>query len=159
MIVKKSNTQPRLLLRGMALIFAFALFNCDTVKAQLVLGEIQKGKASYYASHFHGRKTAFGEIFQSTELSAAHRTYPLNTMLEVTNLATNESVVVRVNDRGPYSKSRLLDLSNEAAKLLGIVSKGVANVAIRVVGMEGMVFLGRTEVADPQTGKIVPNIR
>ncbi len=145
--------------RVIVVLIAIVLFNFGNTQAQLLLGEVQKGKASYYASSLHGRKTAFGEIFKSTELSAAHRTYPLNTMLEITNLANNESVVVRVNDRGPYAKSRVVDISNEAAKLLGIVSKGVANVVIRVVGMEGMVFLGRAEEADPQTGKIIPYIR
>lgn len=123
--------------------------------AQVVLGATEKGRASYYASSLHGRKTAFGETFKTTELSAAHRTYPLNTMLEVTNLDNNEKVVVRVNDRGPYAKSRIIDLSREAAKLLGIVSKGVANVAVRVVGMEGMIFLGMQEETDVDSGKII----
>jgi rare lipoprotein A len=146
-------------IRIIVILVTLAFFNSEPVNAQLLLGEIQTGKASYYASSLHGRKTAFGEKFQSTELSAAHRTYPLNTMLEVTNLANNEKVVVRVNDRGPYARSRVVDLSIEAAKILGIVTKGVANVAIRVVGMEGMVYLGKSEEADPSTGTIIPFIK
>ncbi|WP_044200085.1 septal ring lytic transglycosylase RlpA family protein [Dyadobacter tibetensis] len=145
-------------------MFKFRLFLCVGIltiwslqesSAQVMLGAIQKGRASYYAPSFHGKKTAFGETFKTTELSAAHPTYPLNTMLEVTNLDNNEKVVVRVNDRGPFAKSRIIDLSKEAAKLLGIVSKGVANVAVRVVGMEGMIFLGMHEDADVKTGKII----
>ena len=123
--------------------------------AQASLGKTETGSASYYSSRFHGKKTSFGEIHKSTELSAAHRTYPHNTMLEITNLDNSEKVIVRVNDRGPYSKNRLVDMSKEAARLLGILAKGVARVSVRVVGMEGMVLLDKDEEIDPQSGKII----
>ena len=123
--------------------------------AQASLGKTETGSASYYSSRFHGKKTSFGEIHKSTELSAAHRTYPHNTMLEITNLDNSEKVIVRVNDRGPYSKNRLVDMSKEAARLLGILAKGVARVSVRVVGMEGMVLLDKDEEIDPKSGKII----
>ncbi|CAG5005157.1 Endolytic peptidoglycan transglycosylase RlpA [Dyadobacter sp. CECT 9275] len=139
------------------LIFALLLIVGSTQSsfAQAVLGKTEKGKASYYASRFHGKKTAFGEVHSGTEFSAAHRSYPLNTMLEVTNLDNNEKVVVRVNDRGPYSHHRIIDVSKEAAKILGLMAMGVANVSVRVVGMEGMVLLGEDEEMDARSGKIV----
>jgi len=123
--------------------------------AQAVLGKTEKGRASYYSSRFHGRKTSFGEVHKSTELSAAHRTLPYNTMLEITNLDNQEKVIVRVNDRGPYSKSRLVDVSKEAAKMIGILAKGVVNVSVRVVGMEGMVLLEKNEEIDTKSGRII----
>jgi rare lipoprotein A len=123
--------------------------------AQAQLGKKEVGKASYYSSRFHGRKTSLGEIHKSTDLTAAHRTLPFNTMLEVTNVETQQKVIVRVNDRGPYSKSRLIDVSKEAARQLGLISLGVASVSIRVVGMEGMVLLDEGEDVDSASGKII----
>ena len=135
------------------ILLAFA--SAPAAFAQVKLGKTETGHASYYATRFNGKKTSFGEVHKSTELSAAHRSYPLNTMLEVTNLDNDEKVIVRVNDRGPYAKNRLVDLSNEAARLLGIIAKGVANVSIRVVGMEGMVLLDPNEQIDAKSGKVV----
>jgi len=135
------------------IILAFAAQ--PDIFAQVKLGKTETGNASYYATRFNGKKTSFGEVHKSTELLAAHKSYPLNTMLEVTNLENDEKVIVRVNDRGPFSKNRVVDLSKEAARLLGIIAKGVANVSIRVVGMEGMVLLGSNEDIDPKSGKVI----
>lgn len=123
--------------------------------SQVSLGKTETGRASYYSTRFHGKKTSFGEVHKSSELSAAHRTYPYNTMLEVTNLDNDKKVIVRVNDRGPYSKNRLVDISKEAAKQLGMITQGVGNVSIKVVGMEGMVLLDKNEEIDPKSGRIV----
>jgi rare lipoprotein A len=111
------------------------------------LGIVQKGIASYYHHRFEGRKTAFGEVYRNADLTAAHRTLPYNTMLEVTNPSTNKSVIVRVNDRGPYSRSRLLDVSKGAAKELDMVRAGLAKVTVRIVGLNGVVLLP-AEVGD-----------
>jgi len=137
------------------ILFILAFAWQQDLFAQASLGKTETGSASFYSSRFHGRKTSFGEIHKSTELSAAHRTYPHNTMLEITNLANSEKVIVRVNDRGPYSKNRLIDISKEAARVLGILAKGVAQVSVRVVGMEGMVLLDKDEEIDPKSGKII----
>lgn len=86
--------------------------------------------ASYYGDDFNGKKTANGEIFDSNALTAAHKSYPFNTKLKVTNLKNGKSVIVRVNDRGPHVKGRQLDLSKQAAILLGIEGAGVSKVAV-----------------------------
>ena len=130
--------------RILILIF-LTLAALPDAEAQISLGKTEVGRASFYSSRFHGRKTSSGEIHNSTELSAAHRTLPINTMLEITNLATNQRVIVRVNDRGPFSKNRMVDVSKEAARLIGIISNGVASVSMRIVGMEGMVMLDSNE--------------
>ena len=88
------------------------------------------GVASYYGKQYHGRKTASGERFNMHELTAAHRTLPFGTNLKVTNLANERSVVVRINDRGPFKRDRILDLSLEAARRLQMVTAGTARVRI-----------------------------
>ncbi|WP_201511579.1 septal ring lytic transglycosylase RlpA family protein [Psychrobacter alimentarius] len=93
----------------------------------------QTGLASWYGRKFHGRKTASGETFDMNALTAAHRSLPLNCYVKVTNKTNGKSVVVKVNDRGPFHGNRVMDLSYGAAKRLGITSKGVGNVAIERV--------------------------
>lgn len=93
----------------------------------------QTGAASYYADKFHGRKTASGETFDNGELTMAHRTLPLGTLVKVTNLANNTSVVVRVNDRGPYAGGRVADLSRAAAEKLKMIQRGIVDVALHIV--------------------------
>ena len=91
---------------------------------------IQIGTASWYGPGFHGHETASGERFNQHALTAAHRTLPLGTEAKVTNLTTGQSVIVKINDRGPYVKGRHLDLSRAAAKQIGLTKKGVAKVKI-----------------------------
>ncbi len=93
------------------------------------------GVASYYAEEFNGRPTADGETYDMHAMTAAHPTLPFNTILRVTNLENNRSVVVRVNDRGPFKKDRVLDLSLAAAKLLGVIANGTAPVKLEIVKM------------------------
>lgn len=95
--------------------------------------KFEKGKASYYAMKFNGRKTANGEIYDLNKLTAAHPSLPFGTRVRVTNLYNNTSVIVRINDRGPHVKSRIIDLSYAAAKQLDILSKGIADVAVEVI--------------------------
>ena len=92
------------------------------------------GVASWYGSDFHGRLTANGEVFDRTALMAAHPTMPLPSYVRVTNLGNNSSVVVRVNDRGPYSRTRLIDVSEATADLLGFKRNGMAVVRVQYVG-------------------------
>jgi rare lipoprotein A len=96
-------------------------------------GSIIHGNASYYAEKFHGRKTANGEIFDMYKKSAAHKTLPFNTILNVTNLKNNKNVIVRINDRGPFVKGREIDLSYRAAQELGMIPEGVAWVRIKIL--------------------------
>jgi len=94
---------------------------------------VQYGKASYYGGEFHGRKTASGEIFDQYKLTAAHRTLPFGTLCRVTNLKNQKNVVVRINDRGPFVRGRIIDLSYRAADLLGGVRAGVMDVKVEVL--------------------------
>ncbi|MBQ2210120.1 MAG: septal ring lytic transglycosylase RlpA family protein [Prevotella sp.] len=93
--------------------------------------DTQQGKASFYARKFFGRMTASGERLHKDSLTCAHRTYPFGTLLKVTNPANGRSVMVRVTDRGPYVRGRIIDLSWRAAKELDIISKGVAMVIVQ----------------------------
>ncbi|MFT4031701.1 MAG: septal ring lytic transglycosylase RlpA family protein [Siphonobacter sp.] len=100
-------------------------------KAQSLTESI--GLASIYHSKFEGRKTSAGESFTQDFLTGAHRYLPFGSLVEVTNTLTNKSVIVRINDRGPYVRNRLIDLSHTAATILGIVGRGVAEVKLRVL--------------------------
>jgi rare lipoprotein A len=92
--------------------------------------QTQSGKASYYAKNFNGRRTASGERLHRDSLTCAHRNYPFGTMLRVTNMLNGRQVVVRVNDRGPFHKGRIIDLSWAAAKELGMIAQGIAPVTV-----------------------------
>jgi rare lipoprotein A len=91
---------------------------------------IAVGKASFYANSFHGSKTASGEQFDKKDFTAAHRSLPFGTVVRVTNLNNGKMVFVKINDRGPYIKSRIIDLSKAAAKQLDLVDGGVGKVRI-----------------------------
>jgi rare lipoprotein A len=97
--------------------------------------EVVEGAASWYGPYFHGRMTANGEIFNQYDLTAAHRTLPLGTFVKVTNQRNGRTVVVRINDRGPYydEDSRVLDLSYQAARVLGSEEKGLATISLEVL--------------------------
>ncbi len=91
----------------------------------------QTGKASYYADKFNGRKTASGERFRNSKLTAAHKTLPFGTKVKVTNRRNGKSVKVRINDRGPFIAGRIIDLSKKAAKKIDIDKEGVGMVRIK----------------------------
>ncbi len=103
----------------------------------------QSGKASWYGKKFHGRKTSNGEIYDMYAISAAHKTLPLGTYVRVHNLANNKSLEVRINDRGPFVRGRIIDLSYTAAKKLDVVGPGTAPVEI--------VALGKAKTSDGKT--------
>jgi len=92
----------------------------------------QQGLASWYGKRFHKRRTASGERYNMHDLTAAHRTLPLDTIVRVTNLDTHVTVLVRVNDRGPFKSGRVIDLSASAAEALGMMQRGVAPVLVEV---------------------------
>lgn len=96
--------------------------------------EVQEGYATWYGAAFAGRPTASGERFDPSQMTAAHRTLPFGTWVEVTRVDTGQSVRVRINDRGPFGhEDRIIDLSRGAADKLGLVKAGVARVQLRVV--------------------------
>jgi rare lipoprotein A len=99
-------------------------------------GNSQAGMASYYHDRFHGRRTASGAAYNKNALSAAHKTLPLGTQVKVTDARSGKSVVVKINDRGPYAKGRVIDLSRAAAQEIGLTGKGVARVKLEVLGLQ-----------------------
>ncbi len=102
----------------------------STLASQTVRKFSQNGMASWYGRQFHGRKTASGERFDMNAMTAAHRSLPLSCYIRVTNRDNGKSVIVKVNDRGPFHGKRILDLSYAAAKQIGITQRGMGNVVI-----------------------------
>jgi rare lipoprotein A len=92
-----------------------------------------QGIASYYADEFNGRTTSNGEVFDMHKLTAAHRTLPFGTVVRVTNTQNGRSVVVRINDRGPFKDDRVIDLSLEGARQIGMIANGTAPVTLEIV--------------------------
>ena len=125
---------------------SFFTFHSSLLHAQ----DVQQGKASYYAQKFHGRMTASGERLHRDSLTCAHRYYPFGTLLKVYNPANGRSVLVRVTDRGPYVRGRIIDLSWRAAKELDIISKGVAMVVVQKVSNIIVPFMPEDEIELPE---------
>ena len=94
---------------------------------------VGRGTASYYAAKFDGRRTASGERFDNAAMTAAHRTLPFGTRVRVTNVANGKSVIVRINDRGPFSAGRMIDVSRAAANELGLVARGHGMVELALI--------------------------
>lgn len=109
-------------------VYRHKLINEPTV----IVGGVQKGTASYYAKSWTGRKTANGDRLHHDSLTCAHRTHKFGTLLKVKHVGNGKEVIVRVNDRGPYGRGRIVDLSWGAAKALGMISQGVAKVEVEV---------------------------
>ncbi len=97
------------------------------------VGRSYRGQASWYGPGFHGRRTANGEVFNQNAMTAAHKTLPFGTKVQVTNLRNGRSVVVRINDRGPFTRGRIVDLSAGAARVIGLKSSGIAPVKVEVL--------------------------
>lgn len=114
------------------IVFLSTLLIPFNLHAQKKHSKIEKGKASFYADKFEGRKTANGEIFNQNDFTAAHKSLPFGTWVKVTNKDNKKSVIVRINDRGPFIKGRIIDLSKSAAKEIGKLNQGVFSVSIRV---------------------------
>ena len=122
--------------------FIFLAYSCGTTsrmgskdsrKAVKSGEEIETGVASWYGPNFHGKLTANGETFDMNQVSAAHRTLPFNTEVIVKNQDNGKSVRVRINDRGPYAKDRIIDLSRAAAEIIDMIGPGTANVKLYLV--------------------------
>lgn len=96
-------------------------------------GQVLTGVASYYHDSLHGNRTASGKVYNKNKLSAAHKTLPFGTHVRVTDPSSGRSVELEVNDRGPFVKGRIIDLSRRAAKELGMINKGIAKVKVEVL--------------------------
>jgi len=97
------------------------------------VGEVERGKASYYGKGFEGRETANGEVFSNKKLTAAHKTLPLGTIVRVTNLANGKSIDVRINDRGPFIGGRIIDLTERAFDKIADKKLGTIDVSVQVL--------------------------
>lgn len=125
------------------LSFALLAFGCasaprfviheKTVLSTLPSSYVEEGVASYYADEFHGRRTSSGETFDMNQLTAAHQTLPFGTIVKVTNKVNGRSVIVRINDRGPFLKGRIIDLSKAAAEKIGMIGPGTAEVRLEIL--------------------------
>lgn len=117
---------------GLITIF-LALSNCAP-RQRIGSGKwVEVGMASWYGKKFHGKHTASGEIFNMYKFTAAHRILPFGTLVRVKNLENGKEVVVRINDRGPLKRGRIIDLSYAAAKKIGMIQKGLVKVRIEVI--------------------------
>lgn len=108
---------------------------------------VQTGEASYYADRFEGEVTASGETFHQDQLTGAHLTLPFGSMVKVTNLENNRSIVVRINDRGPFVEGRIIDLTHTAAQMLGFAGQGTAKVRIELLSEPSVVSNEVTETS------------
>jgi rare lipoprotein A (peptidoglycan hydrolase) len=135
--IRAGGAIPRPFSFALALISALTLLGALPARADLSSVDDSPapafGKASYYGRGFAGRKTASGAIFYPDRLTAAHRFLPLGTKVRVTNLHNGQSVLVTINDRGPYIRGRHIDLSLGAARAIGMLGRGVAEVVMQVL--------------------------
>lgn len=124
---------------------------------------VETGIASWYGPGFHGKKTASGETYHQGELTAAHRTLQMPSLVRVTNLENGRSVIVRVNDRGPFAKGRIIDVSERAAQLIGMIGAGTAKVSVEMLPEESRLIaeaarrgadLKGSEIAMNQSGRL-----
>ena len=114
------------------------------------LGYNRTGIASWYGPNFHGKATANGEVFDEWAVSAAHKTLPMPSMVRVTHLENGRSLVVRVNDRGPFVGTRIIDMSHRAAQLLGFDAKGTARVRVQILPKESRIVAQRAKAGGTQ---------
>ncbi len=141
-----------------AMILFLSLGACSWVPkgdTQLDVGIRDRGVASWYGEQFHGRQAANGELFDMEALTAAHRTMPLGSVVRVVNLTNGKHVYVRITDRGPYEKGRILDLSHGAAVRLGMAHEGVAYVQVEIVGERRPGLMVLSEQFSDQTASLL----
>ena len=103
------------------------------------VGQVMQGISSWYGPHFHGKQTSNGEIYNMYGHTAAHKTWPMDTMVKVRNKSNGKSTIVRINDRGPFVSGRIIDCSYAAGKAIGLDHAGIAQVSLEVVGFAGQV--------------------
>ncbi|HEX2833524.1 MAG TPA: septal ring lytic transglycosylase RlpA family protein [Thermoanaerobaculia bacterium] len=156
----EGNAATRILVCSVLVVLAYGC--ATTAPPQRKDMEPLRGVASWYGEEFSGRTTANGEIFDPTQLTAAHRTLPFGTILDVTNALTGQTVRVRVNDRGPYIGGRLIDLSYAAAQKISLVEPGIGEVDIKVIRIgsgdrEAPQPFGVTVAEAPKSVPVIPS--
>ncbi|OGD30351.1 MAG: hypothetical protein A2Y56_09060 [Candidatus Aminicenantes bacterium RBG_13_63_10] len=136
----------RAFILGVSVLSVMAGTGCRPRPRSLPPSAVQTGIASWYGGNFHGRATSNGEIYNMHDLTAAHRTLPFGSLVAVTNLQNGRSVTVRINDRGPFVKGRVIDLSLAAARLLDLIGPGTAPVRLEII-REPVLLPGTTRFA------------
>lgn len=121
------------------------------ILSHITIAQVQTGKASFYSDKFEGRPTASGEIYKHNLSTAAHRKLPFGTKVKVTNLENNRTAIVKINDRGPFIRGRIIDLSRSVANSLGIADSGVTDVRIEVLDENATVSNEKAEYVEPKT--------
>ncbi|MCE7976710.1 MAG: septal ring lytic transglycosylase RlpA family protein [Nitrospira sp. NTP1] len=141
---EKRIPPTRLLLPLFVLLLTTSLHGCSgwspvrpSYPPGYPLGFVERGSASWYGPGFHGNRTANGEVYDMHKLTAAHRTLPLGSVAVVRSLAMGRQVTVRINDRGPFARGRILDLSLAGAQAVGMVGRGTDDIELRVISYEG----------------------
>jgi len=119
------------------------------------IGDTYSGDASWYGKDFHGKKTANGETYNMNALTAAHKTLPMNTMVKVTNQKNGKSVVVRINDRGPFVANRIIDMSKEGASRLEFINQGTTQVKLEILGFAGTVAADTSKLPNEQKSMVI----
>jgi len=134
------------------LFFLLSLTACSMMPHGTATFKTQKGIASWYGKDFHGKLTASGEVYNMYAMTAAHKRLPLGTIVKVRNLDNGREIKVTINDRGPYVRGRIIDLSYTAAKKIGIVETGTARVRIKTLGRDAK-YIRYIRVDESGTGK------
>ena len=124
---------------------SYVVFGKRYYPTNVSVGDNLHGIASWYGPDFHAKKTSNGEIYNMYAMTAAHKTLPMNTMVKVENLENGKTIVVRVNDRGPFVAGRIIDLSNKAAHQIDMVKKGTAKIKLTILGFNAKIARTRAE--------------
>ncbi len=138
---QRVRVAPTALFALVAVVSALLLSGCVRKKPRTPaakmprVGTVETGIASWYGHPYHGRKTANGEVYDMETMTAAHRTLPFNVRVRVRNLANNKTVDVRINDRGPFVRGRIIDLSRAAARAIDLIGPGIAKVRVEVAAL------------------------
>ncbi len=118
------------------------------------VNDTMRGISSWYGPNFHGKYTSSGEVYNMYDKTAAHKTWPMNTMVLVENLDNGKSVVVRINDRGPFVRGRVIDCSYRAGKAIGLHKSGIARVKLTVLGFAGKIYKPKSKASPPPKVKL-----
>ena len=130
---RKASSKTNIIVVSWEAARRLGMLEKGVVKAKVKVVSGKYGIASWYGVPFHGRLTANGEIYDMSKLTAAHKHLPFNTLVRVTNLKNSKSVIVRINDRGPYVKGRIIDLSKEAARWIDMIYSGISEVRLEIL--------------------------
>lgn len=139
LVTKTSATKYTSAARHKATMRSYRVLGKRYYPSYVEVGQVMKGISSWYGPNFHGKYTSNGEIYDMHARTAAHKTWPMDTMVRVSNLQNGKSTIVRINDRGPFVKGRIIDCSYKAGKEIGLDRLGIAKVSVEVLGFAGKV--------------------